>query len=139
MFGSVGAWFYQALAGINVAGDSAGDVGYRHIRIEPQIVEDLEEVSASVETVRGKVTCHWTHSSPVVSVEVTVPVNAEAKVVVPKDVEMTEITIQEGGRTVWEKGRYVAGVPGVTGATGDRDGVTFNVGSGHYSFKLTGE
>src|SRR2546422_1094282 len=52
MFGSVGAWFYQALGGINLGEDGAG---YRHIRIAPQIVDDRSWVSASVESVRGTV------------------------------------------------------------------------------------
>jgi alpha-L-rhamnosidase len=139
MFGSVGAWFYQALAGINVAGDAAGDVGYRRVRIEPQMVEDLESASGTVETVRGAVSCSWTHSPGVITVEAAIPVNADAKVFVPRDIYMTEVTIQEGDRVVWEKGHYVSGVAGIAGATAGPNGVTFDVGSGHYSFKLTGE
>lgn len=49
MFGSVGAWFYNALGGINLSPDSAG---YQHLRIAPQVVEDLHWASASVETIR---------------------------------------------------------------------------------------
>ena len=139
MFGSVGAWFYQALAGINIAGDGAGDVGYRQIRIAPQIVEDLESASGTVETVRGTVSSSWSHSPGVITVEVAIPVGSDANVFVPKDIYMTEVTIQEGDRVVWEKGHYVPGVAGITAATQEHGGFTFDVGSGHYLFKLSGQ
>ena len=57
---------------------------------------------------------------------------------------MTGITVREGSHTVWEDGHFVAGDPGVTGATGsgvDREhmtGVTLHLGSGDYSLVLTG-
>src|SRR5579863_7842435 len=60
MFGSVGAWFYRALGGINLEKDGAG---YAHIRIEPQIVRDLTSASASIETIRGTVSSSWTHAT----------------------------------------------------------------------------
>ena len=47
MMGSVDAWFYEALGGINVDPDHPG---YRHIRIEPQVMRDLTSVSATVGT-----------------------------------------------------------------------------------------
>jgi hypothetical protein len=70
---------------------------------------------------------------------VTIPVNSDAKVVVPKDIYMTDVTVREGDRVVWEKGHFVPGTPGISAATARGDEFTFDVGSGHYSFKLTGE
>jgi alpha-L-rhamnosidase len=146
MLGSIGAWFYQALGGINV--DPRGP-GYRHILIQPQIVRDLTSARASVETIRGTVSSSWTHSPGEITLDVKIPVNSDAKVVIPKDPEMTDIVVREGDRVVWEKGQYVAGAAGVTGASMGqegvsflapvRDSITFDVGSGHYSFKLTGQ
>lgn len=137
MFGSLGAWFYQALAGINVGPAGAG---YRHILIQPQIVRDLTWASASVETLRGTVSSSWTHSPGIISLDVVIPVNSDAKVVVPKPVEMTDVVLREGERPVWEKGTFVPGVPGVTGASQAKDGsITLEVGSGQYSFRLTGQ
>jgi len=137
MMGSLGAWFYQALAGINVA---PGGAGYEHIRIEPHIVRDLNWASGTVETLRGTVSSSWIHSPGVVTLDVTVPVNSDALVVVPKDEEATEVVAREGERVVWEKGKFVPGVAGVRGATQDKDGsITFEIGSGRYSFKLTSQ
>ena len=135
MFGSVGAWFYNALSGINLGPES---VGYEHIRIAPQIVEDLHSVSASLETIRGTVSSSWSHSSGVITLEVTVPVNSDAQVVIPPEAQMTDVEIREGDRVVWENGRYVSGDPGIKAATQEGKLVVFRVGSGNYSFRLTG-
>jgi alpha-L-rhamnosidase len=136
MFCSVGAWLYQALAGINIDPEQPG---YRHIRIEPQIVRDLTSASGTVETVRGTVSCSWTHAPGRISVEVVIPVNATATVSVPKEAQMTELTVREGDRVVWEKGQYVPGALGITGARAGNDRVVFDVGSGRYAFSLSGE
>lgn len=50
---------------------------------------------------------------------------------------MTDVVIREGDRVVWEKSHYVSGDPGLTGATQDGSAIIFQVGSGHYSFRLT--
>jgi len=146
MFGSVGTWFYQALAGINVGPQGAG---YRRILIQPQIVRDLTSASGTVETVRGPVSVSWTHTPGTITVEVTVPVNSEARVIIPKEEQMGEAVVREGDRVVWDKGKFVSGTSGITaGATGKADAASlapenntigFDVGSGHYMFKLTAE
>jgi hypothetical protein len=52
---------------------------------------------------------------------------------------MTEITIREGGRIVWDKNQFVEGTAGISTARLDHGRVTFEVGSGHYAFQLTGQ
>jgi alpha-L-rhamnosidase len=136
MMGSVDAWFYEALGGINVDPDQPG---YRHIRIEPQVVRDLASVSATVGTVRGNVTSSWTHEPGAVTLQVDVPVNSTATVSLPKDHEMTRFTVYEGNSTVWEDGRFVGGTPGVTAGKFEGNRVAFEVGSGHYAFRLNGQ
>ena len=146
MLGSVGAWFYQALGGIN---PDPRAPGYRRILIRPQVVRDLTSVSATVETVRGPVTSSWTHTPGRVTLDVTVPVNSEAQIVIPKDDEMGDVVVREGGRIVWDKGAFVPGTPGVNSATVGAEGVSFlaptkeaisfEVGSGQYAFELTGK
>ena len=113
--------------------------GYRHIRFEPQVTRDLTSVSATVGSVRGNVTSSWSHEPGVITLHVDVPVNSTATVFVPEDPEMTEVTVQEGDRTVWEKGNFVAGDPGVTAGKLDGKRVVFEVGSGSYTFRLKGE
>ena len=127
MMGSVDAWFYEALGGINVDPDQPG---YRHIRIEPQVMRDLTSVSATVGSVRGNVTSSWSHEPGVITLQVDVPVNSTASVSIPQEDEMTEITIHEGDRIVWEKGHFVEGTPGVTAGKLEGKRVIFEVGSG---------
>ena len=110
MMGSIDAWFYEALGGINVDPDQPG---YRHIVIAPQVTRDLTSVSATVATVRGEVTTSWTHEPGIITLQIDVPVNSTATVAIPEEDEMTEITVHEGDRTVWEKGHFVEGTPGV--------------------------
>jgi alpha-L-rhamnosidase len=136
MFGSVDGWFYQALAGINPDPEA---VGYGRILIQPQVVRDLEWASGAVNTIRGRVASAWTRSPGVITVDVEIPVNSTASIVIPKDLEMTEIVVREGDRVVWEKGHFVAGVAGVTGGSESRNGVILEVGSGRYSFRLQGQ
>jgi len=136
MFGSVGSWFYQALAGIN---QGAGGAGYRHVRIQPQIVEDLDWTSATVETIRGTVASSWTHFPGAVTLHAAIPVGADARVVIPKLPGMTEIVIEESGRVIWEKGHFISGDSGITKATEENDDFAIDVGSGDYSFRLTGQ
>jgi alpha-L-rhamnosidase len=135
MFGSVGAWFYQALAGIKVGADGPG---YRQIRIEPQIARDLAWASGTVETVRGTVSSAWSHFPDATSLEVTIPVNSQARIVIPTEAEATEVVVREGEQVVWDKGQYVPGVPGVTAASQESNGsIVVELGSGRYSFKLS--
>jgi alpha-L-rhamnosidase len=134
MMGSVDAWFYEALGGINVDPEHPG---YRHIRIEPQMVCDLTSVSATVGTARGQVTSFWTHAPGTIALQVDVPVGSTATVALPKDLETTEITVREGDRTVWEKGHFVEGTVGVTAARLEGHRVILEVGSGNYTFHLT--
>jgi alpha-L-rhamnosidase len=134
MLGSVGYWFISALGGI-----TPDSPGYRTIRLAPQMARDLGWASATTETVRGRVSCAWKQSPTEIRVDVSVPVNATAQVVIPKNLEMREVTVREGDRPVWEKGRYVAGVPGVTGASQEGGAVRIEVGSGSYNFHLAEE
>jgi alpha-L-rhamnosidase len=45
-------------------------------------------------------------------------------------------TIKESGKTLFHDGSYVDGVAGITGGSEDTNYVTFDVGSGSYSFDL---
>ena len=56
-----------------------------------------------------------------------------------KDDQITEITVNEDDRRVWEKGRFVKGTPGITAGKFEGNRAIFEVGSGHYAFRLTGE
>ena len=134
--GSVGAWFYQALGGIN---QIPGGEGYRHLRIAPLIVEGLDWASAKVDTIRGTVFCSWSRPTQGARLEVTIPVNSDAEVVIPLNPEMTQITLSEDDRVIWQNGGYVPGDEGVNAARQEGGNIVVSVGSGHYLFELIGK
>jgi len=135
MFGSIDAWFYKVLAGINIDPVSPG---FGRIIIKPYVIDDLNYVSASVRTTRGSLSSSWKKSDHLLILNVSLPVNTQARVSVPK-MNLGDVTIKESGKTVWENGSYIEGVAGITGASENDEHITFQVGSGSYSFEMRGE
>ena len=83
---------------------------------------------------RGLVAVDWRKTDSGLTMEVAVPANATAMVSVPAaDGGMTEIA--ESGRVVWKNGVFAEGVDGIRAGKADGDFVTFEVGSGEYTFQ----
>jgi alpha-L-rhamnosidase len=134
MFGGVGAWMYQALAGIN-ADQKTG--GYERIHFAPQMVRDLNWTTGTIETQRGIVNSSWSRTADAIRYEVTIPVGSDADITLPKFI-LRDVEVRESGKPVFQAGKFMAGVAGVTGAKEDEKTVTVEAGSGHYVFELTG-
>ena len=133
MFGSTEKFFYKDLAGIGPAAPR-----FRKINVKPRIVEDLTYAKASLKTVRGLVSSSWKKTEDSVTLKVTIPVNSEAKVSVPK-IGLKRVMITESDKPVWKNHRYVKTVSGITAGTETDDYVTFDAGSGNYTFRLNGQ
>ena len=122
-FGSIVQSFYENLAGIRPL-----KPGYRTIEVKPAIPSALEHVSATYESVRGRVASAWRKTPSGLALDVTVPANATAEVHVPAS---GPASVREGGRLA-----------------GEADGVRFQrmidgravyaVGSGEYHFLSVG-
>jgi len=134
MFGTVDAWFYKVLAGIVL--DPTGP-GFRRIIIKPHPIGDLKYASASLKSIRGTVSSSWVKHDNSLDLNVTLPVNSEAKVSIPK-MGLENIIVEESGKAIWKNNSYIEGFAGITGGRENRDYVTFDVGSGSYSFKIYG-
>ncbi len=140
MWATIDEFFYNDLAGIkgpDYYGPPYMTPGFRRIRIEPHLLGDLKHASASIKTVRGMVSSGWKRTDDSVALDVSVPVNSEAKVSVPK-AGLQSVTVEEGGEVIWRNGSYVGGVAGITGGSEKAECVVFDVGSGSYSFTLIG-
>ena len=111
--------------------------GFRQIVIKPRILGDLKNASALIQTVRGMVSSSWKRNGNSISLELTIPVNSEAKVSVPK-LGLQSTVVEEGGKVVWQNRSYLAGAAGITGGSESTDYVTFDTGSGTYCFILHG-
>ena len=135
MFGSVGAWFYQALAGIT---QPEGSSGFRNILIQPQIVRDLQYVAGTIHTPRGMVTSAWTKSDRHISLDVTIPVNAQAEIRLPK-FGWDGVTLKENGKQIYDGQKFLTGEQGIQMVEETKNEVIIKIGSGRYLFQLIGE
>jgi alpha-L-rhamnosidase len=75
--GSVGQWLYEHVAGIRAA-----KPGYEHVLIAPEPGE-LEWARATYRSVRGPITSAWRQDGNTFSLEVEIPPNVTATVVLP--------------------------------------------------------
>ncbi|MCK5616421.1 hypothetical protein KAR91_81920, partial [Candidatus Pacearchaeota archaeon] len=119
--GSIGAWYYHSLAGIQP--DPAGP-GFKKIIIKPEVVGDLEWAKASYNSIHGKITSDWKREEEKLFLNITVPVNTSATVYIPANgLE----TILEGDQSAGQftEIQYI-------GQEGDK--YVFEVGSGNYRF-----
>ena len=167
MFGSQSAWYYESLAGLQLA---PGSRGFERLLLKPSvwagaasppvsICSNLSFVTASVKTIRGIAAAAWQCGEPKedpaaagpieqFTYTITVPLGSTASVVLPTFGAGTtdpSLTITEGGQQVWAGGKYVPGTAGagVVNATAGRDAggafVAVEVGSGSYSFKVVSQ
>jgi alpha-L-rhamnosidase len=96
MMGSIDAWFYKNLAGIQLVDEQPG---FKKIIIKPHLAEGLDYVSASTNTFRGKVSSAWEKTEVGLNLNVEVPFNCSATVFIPAG---KEIQISENGRPLDE-------------------------------------
>jgi alpha-L-rhamnosidase len=125
-FGAIVQWLYEDLAGFRPL-----EPGYRKIEFRPEIPSaGLDFVEASHESVRGTVATSWRRTPDGLEIEVTVPPNAEGRVLVPAP-SPDSVAETLGGSAV-----AAARAPAVTfmGVEGGR--VVYEVGSGRYRFRV---
>lgn len=135
MFGSVGAWLYKALAGIDQDIDSAG---FQKIVIQPHIIRDLRYVAGTIHTPRGPIMSDWSKSEHGITLRVSIPVNSEAEIRLPK-LRLKNIILKESGEQIYDGQKFLTGHPGIQRVEQDQNAVIIKVGSGHYVFELLGE
>ena len=158
MFGSVSSWFYRYLCGLDVPGRDGTAFGYDRLSVHPVGVGVAGSTNNAarcvIKTPRGRAASSWTgpavgadgtldRAAPV-ALNATVPLGSTATVRVPlvraAGQQGATVTITEGGKTVWQGGKYVAGTDGISGAKLDvgpgleGEGVVFTVASGSYTF-----
>ena len=80
---------------------------------------------------------HWARGDNVLEIDVTIPVNSQAKVHLPK-LGMRNVVVAESGKTMYKTAELVSTTAGISAATEDGEHVTFDVGSGSYAFRLSG-
>ncbi|MET3806149.1 hypothetical protein ABIB25_003158 [Nakamurella sp. UYEF19] len=120
-YGSVGAWMYDTIGGI-----SALEPGYKKTLIAPVPGGDLTSSSMDYQTPYGKVSSDWTKTAGSYHLDVSVPANTTARVVVPA---VNPLAVTEGGQSL-------ASADGVVSSTDTGQTVTVEIGSGEYVFAV---
>jgi alpha-L-rhamnosidase len=121
MFGDISAWFYKALAGINL--DPAAPA-FKHFIVKPNIVGGLTSAEARYDSVRGQIVSDWEIEKGRLELKVRIPANTSATVYVPV---ADPTVIKEGGKLATE-------ATGVRFLRAEEGRTVFGVGSGIYHF-----
>jgi alpha-L-rhamnosidase len=80
--GAVGEWIYSHILGIQ---PDNSQPGYRRFYIKPVPGADLEWAKGNYHAITGNIEVAWTNKNNTFTLDVTVPVNTEATVVIPFD------------------------------------------------------
>jgi len=141
MWLTIDEFFYNDLAGIKGPEYYGSDVmspGFAQINIKPFVSGNLTWASGSIKTVRGMISSSWKRTDDSITLKVTIPGNCQANISVPK-IGLKNVIITEGGKTIWENGKFIKGISGITNAAETKDYITFETGSGSYTFVLKGQ
>ncbi|WP_123039600.1 alpha-L-rhamnosidase [Cohnella candidum] len=122
-YGAIGDWMYRKVAGLDM---DPSVPAFKRIHIEPLFgTKALTYAKASHLSPYGNIESGWRVDGDRISVNVTVPVNATAEVVLR-------------GATVAglkESGKLLAEGDGILAVTENEDGAVLSVGSGTYAFE----
>ncbi len=81
MFGTVTEWFYRWLGGIRINKDIPG---FLKFTIGPNFPNGLNSVNSSYNTPNGKIVSQWERSGNKVNLNIEIPKNCEADLILPK-------------------------------------------------------
>ncbi|NWQ41702.1 family 78 glycoside hydrolase catalytic domain [Bacillus sp. EB106-08-02-XG196] len=121
-YGAIGDWMYRVVAGLDM---DESEPAYKRIRIQPRLGgAELTHVKATYNSMYGKIVSAWKITEDEVRIEVEIPVNTTAEIILPNAV-LTDVL--EGGLplTVSE---------GILFQINAGDGVRLKAGSGVYRF-----
>lgn len=120
-YGAVGSWLYEAAAGIR---PDAPSPGFQHVIIHPRQGGGLTSAAAELETMYGPLRSFWKLADDEFRLDVTIPPNATAMVVLPSD-DTGQVT---------ESGRLLTNAGGITGTRTEGTATIVEIGSGTYRF-----
>jgi alpha-L-rhamnosidase len=119
MFSGAAATLFSRFGGVQPV-----EAGFRRFMVKPAVIDLLEWVSVRIETVRGPVQSKWQRHGKSLTLEVEVPVGAEAEVYVPA----------AGTDDVFESGVPAAKALGVKYLGKHARDRVYSVGNGVYRF-----
>ena len=124
IFGTVGEWFYSHLVGIKSLDEFPG---FKKCVITPRPVGNIIWAIAGFDTPYGLVSCRWERKENTLQVNITIPPNASARVVLPaKSVE-----------SVKESGSPLSKLTVAKNIKAQDKTVSFDLGAGKFTFVVT--
>lgn len=128
MYGSISAWFYKYLAGIVPRED---DPAFGSFIVRPHIPAGLDRVSASLDTIKGKISVSWNKSENGFELFVVVPANSNAHIYLPIAKHMNNDKVEINEKIAWKKGDFYP-VSGITNMEESENEIIFHAVSGEY-------
>ncbi|MEI7908064.1 MAG: family 78 glycoside hydrolase catalytic domain [Verrucomicrobiota bacterium] len=119
--GSCGEWLFGTVAGID---QDPASTGYQKIIIHPQPGSQLTSASASLRTIRGRISSSWHQYTGGFTLDTEIPANTSAVVFVPAT----------AANEVMESGQPASSADGVTYLRMESGAAVFAVNSGRYHF-----
>lgn len=119
MFSGAAATLFSRFGGVQPS-----EAGFRRFIVKPAVLDSLKWVRVAIETVRGRVQSKWRRQGKTFTLEVEVPVGAEAEVHVPAT---------DAG-DVFESGVAAGKAPGVEYLGRHGQAEVYGVGNGVYRF-----
>ena len=100
-YGAIGEWLYRTVAGLEIDENAPG---YRRALIMPQTGGGLAWAKGSFDSVYGPVACEWNRQENAVTLNITVPVNASAAVILEADAQApkSELAFARNGQGRWQ-------------------------------------
>jgi hypothetical protein len=123
MLGQINEWFFNDLVGIGVDAEGAG---FRNPIIKPEIVNGLEWVKGSFQTVSGLITSGWKREGNRLTLDISIPANTTATVYIPCEKESN----------VLENGKIASGCNGVKFLRAESGKLIYEIASGTYQFMV---
>lgn len=116
MLGSISAWFYKRIAGLNLDGIGSN----RYIKIKPYVMGDLKFAKAHKETIFGLASVSWNIVNNEFLLECIIPVGCRAGIFIPYFENMKAFEISDNKK--------------IPIMNRDDDCFSIEVGSGKYNF-----
>jgi alpha-L-rhamnosidase len=120
--GSCGDWIYENIGGLRC---DPGSAAFKDIIIEPRPGGGLTHAEARYDSPYGLIVTRWQLDAGHLFLDTTIPVGTRAKIILPGT---SAAAVSEGGMPV-EDSKSVRCLKGADGA------LTYEVGSGNYSFQ----
>lgn len=123
MLGDLIIWDYEHLAGIK---SSLEKPGFKEIVMKPEMVDNLDFVNASYQSVYGEIKSKWKKDKKTIDWKIKIPANTTAKVYIPA----------KSANQVKESGTNLNQAHGVNFLRMEGTRALVEVGSGEYKFQV---